>query len=164
MCTYSLAGLPEKHRCPECGLFYERQSSVIQRARLGWLILAIAYGVMLAAGIALLMLRGKISFFLVAAAAGMAGVLWHLRGPRRMVLVSREKLRIIGREANEEIYAMDRIKAAKWSRVDGAVSIFGTNGELVTRVPQAFLSSAKNTKKIAAVINTYAGLRGNGSP
>jgi len=158
MCRYSLAGLPDKHRCPECGLFYERESSVIERARLGWVILAIAYAVMLATGIALLVLRGVISVWL-AGAVGVAGVLWRLRGPRRMVLASRERLRIIGRTANEETYPMVRIRAAKWSRVDGAVSIFGTDGELVTRVPQGFLSSNKRAKKLAAVINAYAVLK-----
>ncbi len=38
ICSYSLKGLPDKHKCPECGADYDRDSEVIARIPGAWFV------------------------------------------------------------------------------------------------------------------------------
>ena len=160
MCGYSLLGLPAAHRCPECGVFYERESEVIERPRVGWAISAIVGGLILVVGLVLWVSRG-VSLLLLLGAISVATSLWRLRGPKKMVLVSRDTLRVFGRQADEERYPLANIRNAEWSRATGEVAVIAREGTLLTSLPANFLWSHRRAKQVALAINEYVEQRGD---
>jgi len=153
-CNYSLWGLPDEHVCPECGLWCERDCEIVQRPRLQWILLAIANGVIFSIGLVLWTAYGIFSFFLITL-IGVVSSVWRLRGPRRMILISREAVRVFGRSSTEETYPMASILRTEWDGIMGDIFFFGHNGELLTRLSYRFFWSRRASRRVVLLVDQY---------
>lgn len=157
LCGYSLVGLADHHKCPECGFMYEREAVLFSQNRRAWKTLCIANAALLLAGIVLLLSRGVASSPVLALGAiGVVGFGWRLRQPKKFVLVSRNWLRVVAGNDPEQRYPTGGIECATWSRLDGMVEVFAHGGAVLVRIPSSVLWSHRRSKMLAASITQYA--------
>ena len=96
-CSYSLLGLPVEYQCPECGLKYDRESSLFAEPRAWWKALVVVNVVLLV----------------------VSGVLWVWRGANSLeapipvlfvmmpiLLISRKDVSLSHHESIPGIYAV----------------------------------------------------------
>jgi len=160
-CRYSLVGLPTHHCCPECGLEIERDAQLFQPSRQSRKIaavLAALYGL----GAAILgvaaMTRPTLRYLGYAAAGVLFMVAvfwWRARWRGRAILVSQRTIRILGRTTEPEVYDISDVGQAKWSFVNGAVTIQRTDGILLTAISAGFLGSNRIARSLAATIQAH---------
>ena len=155
LCGYSLVGLPDDHTCPECGFPYERHATLFSQMRWPWRAACIANGMMLLAGVIVLVCRGVPTVWL-AGAVGVLGFGWRLLEPKKFVLVSRKWVRLLEGRNSEQRYPTEAIEHATWSRVDGTVKVFAHDGALLLRIPSSVFWSHRRSKALAATITEYA--------
>ena len=160
-CGYSLVDLPPEHRCPECGLHYERDSEVFRHRRTLWnawdAIGEAVFGLMGVAVIAVF-IGGVLGGILAVLALIILTVrVLHLwRGPRETITVSRNAVRVLGRSADVETYRIGDIRNATWNWVTGFVTIIGTDGRPLTTIYYPITGSMRNASRLAAKITEYA--------
>ncbi len=157
LCGYSLFGLPDHHKCPECGFGYERDAVLFSQRRWPWAVMCIANGMMLLGGIIIQPgWRGVPSPWVAVGAMGVLGCAWRLRESKKFVLVSKKWLRLIGVSEPEQRYPTEAIACATWSRVDGMVEVLAHGAAVLVRIPSSVLRSHRRSKTLAAIITQYA--------
>jgi len=156
ICSYSLSGLPDEHKCPECGFEYERDMFFIEQERLAWRLLAIANAAIF---IALLVAwwLGRSGFVAVAMfAVLLVGSLVRCAAPRRGFVVSRRELQFVRNGRLDQGFPMANIRGAEYSWITGEVAVTAHDGTVPLRIPRGFIWSTKRAKSLAAAINGYA--------
>lgn len=157
-CKYSLRGLPERHTCPECAFRYDREASLAARPRLGLLVYRAVSACILMVGVALWWYFGLRLGPALLSSIGLQGVAvsqWRLRGRNPFVLVSREELRIFGKDGQEHTVRMDRVNDVEWSRIDGGVTVKAFDGQHLAVIPPGLLGSSQQSRALAEVIKQY---------
>ena len=150
-CGYCLRGLPREHRCPECGFSYERGAVVAERPRWGWMLLLVLNTLTFLVGLYIWGRTGKLTLAL----ATFTGILVAFIGygrRRRVVYVSENELRVIGRSADEQSYPTKEIQSAVWSGLTGDITIRGHDGEVITTIGSTFLQSHRLAKQVVGAI------------
>ncbi len=159
-CAYSLDGLPTVHTCPECGLEYDRESSVFiahPRARRSWPIVAIS--VLFVVGIGAWVWTGTAVTLLVAV-SGLVGSISHLvRRRYAFAIVERRRVRFVREDFGEECFTCDAIGAAGWSHLTGAVVIKSAAGRTLVRLPPYFFGSPTRAQTFVSAVNEVCGAR-----
>jgi hypothetical protein len=163
MCDYLLVGLPDRHRCPECGFEYDRAMEVIAPKR-GWmfwgLVGTIAIWWVYTVTVAIWAFRGAVLWasVLLIALLGV-GMLRHvnLRSRRRVVIWGGGVL-IIGRRRRPEVFEWGRIASLRREFVNGA-TLLSPEGNKVTFIPTSFLGSAANLDAFVMAFNRWKGRR-----
>ena len=165
ICAYSLLGLPDDHRCPECGFEFQRDTIVVEQARVAIRSGAIVNPILFGAAV-IGWLMGRIVLPLVGLFATLLAVsLWRLRTPKMVFLVSSRELQLLRRGRVWARYPMTNIRDAEYSWITGEVTVMACNGPPVAvRIPYGFLLSGKRAKRLVCAINEYArGGKGVGS-
>lgn len=155
-CAYQLAGLPDHHRCPECGFPYELDTVVFPQLRWPWIAVCLGNGVLFLAGILILLWRAQVNIALVGGAVGLAGTAWRVLQAKRFVLVSGTSLRVVTQNEPERRFEIESIVGATWSRVDGAVEVHTHDGATLVRIPKSVLWSHRRSRELAATIGRFA--------
>ena len=156
ICSYSLSGLPDEHKCPECGFEYERDMFFIQQERLGLRLLAIT-NVALCVAVVVAWHLGRIGLIAVGPfAVLLVGSLFRLAAPRRGFIVSRRELQFVRNGRLDQRFPMAKIRGAEYSWIAGEVAVTAHDGTVPIRIPRGFLWSTKRAKSLAAAINDFA--------
>jgi len=156
ICSYSLSGLPDEHKCPECGFEYERDAFFIEQERLGLRLFAIASAA-LCVGVLVAWRLGRIGFMAVAPFAMLlVGSLFRVATPRRGFIVSRRELQFVRNGRLDQGFPMANIRGAEYSWITGEVAVTAHDGTVPLRIPRGFIWSTKRAKSLAAAINDCA--------
>lgn len=156
-CGYLLSGLRERHRCPECGLDYDRNSLVFKQAR--WTLVAgvIAAGFSLLFCLVLIVGSGGAwrphGLLLGAPVVVLVWTIWQLCTiPKRMIIVSDSQVRIFRSPENEEVVPTSQIVAVERSSVTGNIVIFGQGQAKLATIPSEFLLTARRARRATEAI------------
>jgi hypothetical protein len=156
LCKYNLSGLPDDHKCPECGFPYEHASLLFSQRRWGWIALCIANAILFLGGVMIFLWRGELNVALAGGAVAFVGIAWRLHKPKRFILVSSRSLRLVAETGAEQRYPMEEIDRATWVRRDGNVEVRRCGGGVLVRIPKSVLWSHRRSKELAATITRYA--------
>jgi len=111
-CDYLLRGLPDEHRCPECGLVNERDTILFREPRTVWAVAGVVY-MSLAVMAGVLWSSGRTPAFGLWVPIGLAVIawiwFWNLRKAMHFILVSRRNIRILGRNEEAEVYPISDV-------------------------------------------------------
>lgn len=155
-CGYSLAGLPMEHVCPECGFRFNRNSVVVFEYRGGYVMSALLTAIYVGYGLYLGITRdlgaGYAGFILMMLAI-LSFQIWNWRKPAKFVVISNKDIRFIARDRTEASIDLANVCKATWSRINGAVILWGEGDRRLHRISQRFLASAKRSRLAVAEIN-----------
>ncbi len=159
-CRYSLVGLPTHHRCPECGLEIERDAQLFKPSRRSWKL----SGVINCLGAAVLgvvaVMRPEAWYLGMCAGSMLLSVVfmwWRAKRQGRAILVSQRTICIVGRDTEPEIFDLSDVGQAKWSFVNGAVTIQRTDGTELTVIRVGFFRSNRIARRLVATIQNQLG-------
>lgn len=160
-CGYPLRGLPERHRCPECGWSYGPETEVISgrraQSRLGLVV-----RVLLTAWVVVGVTRARGTLEIVA--TGSLGLLlvlwwWHWwRGRRPYSLVlSPTKLRYYERGRKKLALDLRRVWLAEHSRRSQQVKLSDRDGMCLGVIPDAGRLDDATAGRLCAAVNERVG-------
>ncbi len=125
-CAYSLEGLTDVYRCPECGEDYDRDCTVFRRSSAVWTMIAVGDGV---AAVILAVLSiwhdARILLLWTSASLGamsVAAACASRAGYRDAILVSANGIRVIRRNSSDYLAFQD-VNGVRWSLLTGSVLI-----------------------------------------
>lgn len=158
ICRYSLEGLPQRHRCPECGYYYTKPFAVFRRSVANWQWLALANLATFVAGIVLVLAEGKFTFLLL---TGIGFIAATLRGfaVLRKVIVTPEVVQIVIGSRIKRRVPIESIGECLWSSIDGSVRLLDCAGMEIGVIPRGFLWSHRKSKKLVDAINAIVDRR-----
>ena len=159
ICKYSLDGLPDEHTCPECGFKYERQSTCVYGPRKLVLRQLAGVGMLCFALMIYASMKAYSHMLFVFPPAIFIGYqVYRNHGkPPNMVIISKLKLTIVGRETEPEVFDMREIQNATWSKIDGSIRISGKKSNELIRISYKHLQSHFNAKSVVSIINKTVG-------
>lgn len=160
-CEYSLSGLPDFHRCPECGLDYELDSASFAPSG-GARSYMILGSVLLLTNLGFcfglfgnVKPGGWLGGWALAIIAIRVGVgRWLMRN--RRIIVSRKQLRVFHGNGKEQSFEMPLICRARWRFTTGETELVSTDGQVIDTLPAAFLGSHRDMQRVARAITAYA--------
>jgi len=153
ICEYSLRGLPDPHRCPECGFEYDRAMQVIrQSAKLSalefaWVSVFLFFvALAVAAGRNLSLWQYlKLGLFAVVAISA-----WRvIRGRRNKAILWLGGMVLVGRESGPERFSWKQVESINYRRFGGAAQLIASGGTTITDIEQDFFGS--NAKTLAFI-------------
>ncbi|MCH7838964.1 MAG: hypothetical protein IID38_01830 [Planctomycetes bacterium] len=159
-CRYSFVGLSTHLSCPGCGLEIERDAQLFEPLRQPWKLAAALNGLGAAIlGVAAVIGPKEKQWNLGMSAAGVLScalaLWWHAARLGNAILVSQRTIRILGRTTEPEVYDISDVGQAKWSFVNGAVTIQRTDGTLLTVIRVGFFRSNRIARGLAATIQAH---------
>ncbi len=149
VCSYDLEGLPDKHKYPECGCDYDRNSAMISfspmPALVRWFFISVS--LILFVGACFELSKGKVSLFLFA--------LYSLFLCRR--IISRKKCgeirAILSKNGIELTDGNRRCESIEWSEIDRLIMPVLTSkitikctGERTIKIPLEFFGTTAQGK------------------
>jgi len=155
-CDYSLAGLPDKHRCPECGFEYERRMLVIrQSSRYTFIYVGLAVFCVIGV-IPPLLIGGRMLLlaFNSVCVAGMFLSFAHLRRRNRAVLSSRG-FSLISRNGPPREFRWREVGAVEYKSFGGGVTVRGTDGNKLHEIPAEFFGSQRKVRQFLAAADEW---------
>jgi len=161
-CGYSLKGLPEVHRCPECGHENDRESTAIREPRVFAKLNAVAGVVVFLAVTARAWVRGvaSLSHPMVALAVALIAAAWiQVRRRARTIVVSRRSLELIDEASKVKSYTMEDVADAHWSFATGRTRITDRKGRVVVIIPNKFFNSLRADRKVVQAIKAVVAQR-----
>ena len=78
---------------------------------------------------------------------------WNWRKPAKFAVISSTDIRLIARDRTEVNIDLANVCKATWSRVNGAVILWGEDDRRLHRISHYFLMSAKRSRLAVAEIN-----------
>lgn len=155
-CDYSLLGLPTLHRCPECGLEFDRDS-VFFRAqwKVGWLM-CLAGTSMLIPGAWFFVNRGQPNPLLSGAVIALVG-LWRIYLRKSVVVVTPTEIRFIRDRSAEMRFPLNSICRAERRFLGSSVRLVGQNDREIGVLPGGLRWSIGTGDKLVEEINRRLG-------
>ena len=158
LCNYSLIGLPDQHKCPECGFSYDKRMEVLTlalRKHVFWLV----------AGT--LVFLGQAAFF--AYRGGSASIpmltyaiilfyplygfyLWRRRQQDK-ILLWQDGLQVITKARPSPVYSWQDIRVAEQSLINGCAVLHMRDGDRITLFGRQFFGSNQRTRDFVKSIN-----------
>jgi len=156
LCTYSLRGLPDRHRCPECGYDYDQRMEVIeQSATLAVIFLGCL--AMAAVGLFILwpiQLRG---LGVVFAPIGLVYMLWYVTrffaGYHNKVVIGPDGIQLIKRRRVRDRFSWSQISRVTGGR--GSVELRDRHDCILHSVTEGFLGSDNRLKQLREVATAF---------
>lgn len=164
VCRYRLDGLPERHRCPECGFEYDKHTAVIHQGRkIAIFLLACAPIMFIVFFDAVQQSRsgaGEVGCGQVYGAVACVGAIVYAI---RVITGRSRRMAIIGLDGIELFRGAESIRRFRWGEVDevtynliGGDAVLRKEGKLVELVSQMFFGSDKRTREFIRVANEWA--------
>ena len=159
-CNYSLTGLPDRHKCPECGFSYDKRMEVLMlalRKQVFWIVVCTLALLGLAAFFAL---RGglasipMITYAMILFYPLYGFYLWKKREHDK-ILLWQDGLQVIRKSQQSPVYSWHDIQLAKKSVVDGYAFLLLQNGDKVKLFDRKFFGSDRGTRKFVSRINNW---------
>ncbi len=158
LCNYSLIGLPDRHKCPECGFSYDKRMEVLTlalRKQVFWLV------------VWTLVYLGQAAFF--AYRAGLASIpmithaiisffplygfyLWR-KQKQDKILLWQDGLQVITKSKPGPVYSWQDIRVAEQSLINGHAILKMRNGDRITLFGRKFFGSHNRTGDFVKSIN-----------
>ena len=156
ICGYSLCGLPDRYRCPECGFDYDQRMEVIeQSATLA--VIFVGSLAMAAVGLFILWpirLRGLSVVF---APFGLAYMVWYVTrfftGYRNKVVIGPDGIRLLQRRRVHMQLPWSQISRVTGGR--GSVEIRDRHDHILHSVTEGFLGSDNRLKQFREVATAF---------
>jgi len=166
-CGYSRRGLPEGHRCPECGLAFESGTvvfDVTRRRSPGWLVA----GALLTAWVAVALLFGlarndPLIIGVYGAAtllAGSAWIMWLRSLGRRCVVVTSSEVACHQRGRRTWAVSLRRVWRAEVSNLSREIALFDREGRRIALLPPFAGVDRKVAESLCGAINERLERRG----
>lgn len=160
ICNYSLTGLPDQHRCPECGYDYDRDSRMVDLSLPFQRFLPYVYGALAIWGAYLLWQQGIGMALIMGSLFPAAMIFGHYWQKRGTTLLTTTDIQFIRDRKVLWRCPLDNAVSAYSSPYDGHVSLHDTEGRELRRLPDALRWTVPQTKKLAAAINARFKARG----
>jgi hypothetical protein len=161
ICGYDLRGLPDCHKCPECGLPFARDA-IILRAGPQDSVLVAALGEILIYAIVGIAALFFWNWILAASAVGvlLLASVWFALRPRRpadpKLLLGDDGFTILGPLKTWRHFDWPSVRSARVSRFKGRVHLFDAAGQEIAAIPFADIGSWSNAQRLLAEIKSRA--------
>ena len=158
LCNYSLNGLPDQHKCPECGFSYAKRMEVLMlalRTQVFWLVAWTLVFLGLAAFFAYS--RGLASIPMIMYAMILfyplyGFYLWRKREQNK-ILLWQDGLQVIRRSKPSPVYSWQDIRVAEQSFVGGHAVLQMRDGDRIALFGRKFFGSHRRTGDFVKSIN-----------
>ena len=158
LCNYSLIGLPDRHKCPECGFSYDKQMEILTlalRKQVFWLVV----GAFVFLGqAAFFTWRGglasipMLSYAIILFYPVYGFYLWRRRQQDK-ILLWQDGLQVIRRSKPGPVYSWQDIRAAEQSLIKGYAFLQMRDGDRITLFDRRFFGSHQRTTDFVKRIN-----------
>jgi len=158
-CKYDLTGLPDRHRCPECGYDYDRHSDMVELVHPFKRALPFIYTALTIWGAFLIWRSGFThSFVMGVVYPALITLPWVCQRRRVTVMTPTELQFIAGRKIASRC-SLENVASAYWSPIAGHVVLHDAEGLELRSLPDTPRWSSTDTKRITAAINNRLKLR-----
>ncbi len=158
VCNYSLIGLPDRHKCPECGFSYDKQMEVLTFALRTQVLWLAAWTSVFLAMAAFFASRGGLESIPTSTYAMMLfyplyGLyLWRKREQNK-ILLGPDGLQLIRRSRPGPVYSWQDIRVAEQSFVGGHAVLHMRDGDKIALFGRKFFGSHRRTGDFVKRIN-----------
>ncbi len=165
ICKYDLTGLPDQHRCPECGYDYDRDSEVIpleSPPSLGLKIVIFfpALNALLYFGRLLINMRADSHWImLIAHLFILIGFASMLFSGRPHAILRPHDVQIVHRRKIIAQYSLTGVAYARTDVSGASVLLLDVNQAEVSKIPRSYRYTIDANLKLAAAINNRLKLR-----
>lgn len=158
LCNYSLIGLPDRHKCPECGFSYDKRMEVLTlalRKQVFWLVV---WALVLLGQAAILAYRAglasipMIAYAIISFFPLYGFYLWR-KQKQDKILLWQDGLQVITKSKPGPVYSWQDIRVAEQSLIDGRAILKMRNGDRITLFGRKFFGSHNRTGDFVKSIN-----------
>ncbi len=158
LCNYSLTGLPDQHKCPECGFSYDKRMEVLTaalRTQVSWLV---AWTLVFLGLAAFFAYRGglasipTITYALILFNPLYGFYIWRKRKQNK-ILLWQDGLQMIRRSKPGPVYLWQDIRVAEQSFVGGHAVLHMRDGDKIALFGRKFFGSHGRTADFVKRIN-----------
>ncbi len=158
LCNYSLIGLPDQHKCPECGFSYDKRMEVLTlalRTQVSWLV---AWTLVFLGQAAFFAYRGgaasipMLTFAIILFYPLYGFYLWRRRQQDK-ILLWQDGLQVIRRSKPGPVYSWQDIRVAEQSLINGYAVLKMQDGGRITLFDRKFFGSHERTGDFVTRIN-----------
>lgn len=158
LCNYSLIGLPDRHKCPECGFSYDKRMEVLTlalRTQVFWLV---AWTLVFLGLAAFFAYRGglasipMIMYAIILFYPLYGFYLWKIRQQNK-ILLWHDGLQLIRRSKPGPVYLWRDIRVAEQSFVGGHAVLKMRDGDSIALFGRKFFGSHRRTGDFVKRIN-----------
>ncbi len=157
-CDYSLHGLPDQHRCPECAFAFSRDAEVIRCGNRIPIFLSCMYGILLLFYVTDAVNEGVSDVWGVLTIAGFGATLLvsllFLKRRRRAVF-GEVGFELIGWNAPVRIFAWCDVERVEYAEFLGNARIVKANGEERVVIESDFFGSDKKVRTFVSSANDW---------
>jgi len=152
-CGYSLTGLPDVHRCPECSLEYVKESRAVRwRCTHAIVALSIGSAITFIFGLAILCMRGTPSAALGTGVV-LGGCLWRIRQSKTTIVISPNEVRVVRAGVADRRYPLETVARADRPFLSNHLRLIGYDDRLIGTIPGAMFNSLSRLDELAAELN-----------
>jgi len=153
--------LPDSCYCPECGIAVEKRAFIETADARVWIYLTVAFGLVFAVGIGILVVKSQFNMFLTVVPAIVIGV-FRIRRLNSTVLVTDEDVRIVRRSCGDvDSVSLKDVTRASFNYVDGGVDLLNSVEQVVWRISRGVFWNHRKTKRVVDEINRRLRARRN---
>ncbi len=158
LCNYSLIGLPDRHKCPECGFSYDKRMEVLTpalRKQVFWLV---AWTLVFLGQAAFFAYRGglasipMLTYAIISFFPLFGFYLWRRRQQDK-ILLWQDGLQVIKKSKPGPVHSWQDIRVAKQSFINGDAILKMQDGNRITLFDRKFFGSHQRTKDFVKRIN-----------
>ena len=158
LCNYSLIGLPDRHKCPECGFSYDKRMEVLTLALRKHVIWLVIWTMVFLSQAAFFAWRGglasipMISYAMILFYPLYGFYLWRKREHDK-ILLWQDGLQVINKSKPGPMRRWQDIRVAKQSFVNGDAILQMQDGDRITLFGKGFFGSHERTSDFVEKLN-----------